>query len=124
MKVRSGFVSNSSSSSFIVASDSDDLTATVKINLKSLIRRVFSTKEDVLKFYFHDYGYESMEEFQEDTSTYKTYEAIIKAIESGKKVYQGLASSESDNGTEQFVLWGGLSSVIGGLEVIKSSDGY
>ena len=120
MKIRSGFVSNSSSSSFIVAG-ADDLTVTIKINLKQFVQYTFKTKEDILKYYDYNCGYESEEEVIKYNK--KEYQNMLKAIEDGKTVYIGSVSSESDNGEEVFLLYGGLNNAIG-VDIIEACDGY
>ena len=47
MKMRHGFVSNSSSSSFIVASANDKVSITVEIDLRSLSRKVVTDVTDL-----------------------------------------------------------------------------
>ena len=65
MKIRNGFVSNSSSSSFIVAVTNPETTTvavTVKANLKNFTRDVIKTEIELLKYFNSQYGSEWLEE--------------------------------------------------------------
>lgn len=119
MKIRSGYVSNSSSSSFIVATDGDPIV-TVRIDLTKFISKTLTTKEEILEWYLDDYGY-TEEELLGDRYHKPKYEAMLKAIENGKKIYQGSASNESYEGDELFIYGGGLRSAEG-VEIIDSCE--
>lgn len=121
MKIRNGFVSNSSSSSFIVAADNKDklkITMEVEVNLNSFVRHVFNDIEDLIKYYKDDYGMEI-----EELKKYKPYLQAKKAIESGQTVFIGSFSSEGEP-TEQFLCEQGLPAKVKGITVIDSEGGY
>ena len=77
MKYRKGFISNSSSSSFIISTKSDKEKIKVEIDLiefiencgeygESGLTRIFRTENDILKYIKEYYCYDSIEEFIED----------------------------------------------------------
>lgn len=126
MKVRNGFVSNSSSSSFVIGlPQSTPMTAeylmkVFKIDEESPIRdllfemcEAFTHVESVTEEeYLNDYGYESLEECSDD---------IKEIFNRGWKLYAGSFSDDSLNNAERM-----LSSVeldINTNEVIINSDG-
>lgn len=96
MKIRSGFVSNSSSSSFIISGSKESIESgiiTVRVELASLIRRMISTKEELDKYFEYEYGMN----WREDGDFFVgMYDAAIKAIESGEVLAIGSISSEGD----------------------------
>ena len=62
MKIRNGFVSNSSSSSFILATPKGKkglkTKITIEIELEEMARFKITTKEELLKMYKDKYGYD------------------------------------------------------------------
>jgi len=97
MKTRKGFVSNSSSSSFIVASDLDELVEiTLRSHLSSLSRYQIRTLEDYKKYFDLEYIWTTWEEYIRDYE--EEYNTIMKAIEQGKTVYIGYVGNEYDYG--------------------------
>lgn len=120
MKIRNGFVSNSSSSSFVIRIKED-------ADLEETLTKIFSlpenhplyqfavdarkflvyksklmTKDDVLS----DYGYESVEEATEDGSK------SIELLKEGYKLFRVSAShNESDDPAELFIGNSGLNNI-------------
>ena len=82
MKIRNGFVSNSSSSSFMIFGNLDNITCDV---CKSVITSL-KPDEYTADTYIKDYhGYNSLEEYREDR--YNRDERIDKLYEDGGKMY-------------------------------------
>lgn len=108
MKIRNGFVSNSSSSSFIVAADKNaNAEIRIVIPLKEC-STVLKTKKDVEEWLSDNKGYtlETLKEEAKDNSwakeLLKAYEQMIKAVENKKIVYEVRASSDGE-GYEQML---------------------
>ena len=94
MKYRNGFISNSSSSSFIISTKSDKEKIKVEIDLvefiencgeygESGLRCILRNEKDVLD-YIKEYGYEPIEEFFEDEPYWKEkYDEMKQQINDG-----------------------------------------
>ena len=84
MKIRQGFVSNSSTSSFILASSRDDLKVkiTVEVDLKEMANTIIKTEEQLESYYRENWGYPL-----ENKGLIKDYNIALKAIKEGKTVY-------------------------------------
>lgn len=114
MKMRSGFVSNSSSSSFIIATEPGEgpPAITVTMSLESVLTETFKTKEELDKHIFQDYGWgdnPTIESILESEDYIKDwYNASVKALEEGKVVYWGSGSNEDYDAVSQFIYAGGL----------------
>ena len=105
MKTRSGFVSNSSSSSFIIVSKKGSLTKEALLNMfdvpktslmypiaKDFARILMDNSEKTtLKQLLSDYCAENIEDLSEMHQ---------KALKSGGTIYTGSVSNESDDGLE------------------------
>jgi hypothetical protein len=97
MKTRNGFVSNSSSSSFMLASNKDaddiEMTLTLKTKLNNLLEMTIKTKEDLLDYY-KELGFETEADIIREEFMLDDYKACLKAIKAGKKVHVVSISSD------------------------------
>lgn len=95
MKIRNGFISNSSSSSFVIIGDIPS-DGKITIDLKSF-GTIIRTKEKFLEYFNDNYGYSYRTfdemindvEFKEDYSEMDTISEALKQIKSGKSVIMG-----------------------------------
>lgn len=122
MKKRFGFVSNSSSSSFIVAVNKGrtKIKLEVEVDLERYSHSTISTIEDLMS-YFIDYGYD-LDEIKED----ERYQEAKKAIEEGKEILTGSFSSDEGDPIESLLCYNGLKKYIDSknIVIIQSEGGY
>lgn len=122
MKIRTGFVSNSSSSSFIIATvkSRDELIMKMEIeaDLGKLIKDIVATKEELKEYFEDDLCY-----CPEDIESDETYKLCLKAIDEGKTIYFGEASDDTGDAVETLICHNGLKK-IDGVDIIQSDGGY
>ena len=91
MKIRNGFVSNSSSSSFVITKNKNNSKIELKIDISKYIT-VYNTIEELKQYYIDDFCYDE-EDFVDD----KSWEKCVEAIKNGKQVIMFHADNESDD---------------------------
>lgn len=119
MKIRNGFVSNSSSSSFMVAIDkekkSNEVRIVIDVGLDEIDNVILETEEELRQYYIDNYC-DSLDDFlsssDEDLDQYKEY---LNQIKKGKKLIVCCVSSE-EAGIEE-VIYGGKYKLIGGEDL-------
>lgn len=90
MKTRAGFVSNSSSSSFVISVPKNvKPSATIRINLEDFIDETIKTKEELEQYMPDQYG----DAWREDDYSKKLYAKMLKQIKAGDVVYTRSASN-------------------------------
>lgn len=135
MKIRTGFVSNSSTSSFLIAADDNGEDTKVKIQIEVDISRyadtVMRTKEEVDAYMIdrHCWGdMKTLEDvFQSDwcgESLKEEYEKMIDAVEKGKVVMAGGFSNEYSDAAELFLSCNGIPKDAEGVEIIYNEAGF
>ena len=104
MKVRTGFVSNSSSSSFIVSSKEMPVM-TIQIDLSRFGDPIYS--EDELSDYFlSNYSYEedtTEELFDNHPELRSTYNECIARLAEGEIIYVGTVSNDTSDPQETLI---------------------
>ena len=125
-----GFVSNSSSSSFIIATKPDQsIKATVEIDIGELISYTITNKQELIDFFCEEYCFEEKDwdkYMNEDIYMIEQYEKMLKSINEGYYVHFGSATSESENGLELMICNEGINSVkfIDDVLIIEGEGGY
>jgi len=102
MKIRNGFVSNSSSSSFMITSNRNkkDIRIRIDVSIGDLVERVIETKDDLIE-YFQDEYYFNPSMITEDSKysklEMKQYNNMLENyINKGKKIMiVGISNDES-----------------------------
>ena len=91
MKKRAGFVSNSSSSSFIIygKSNADEDFVTVKLRKKAIFSNSIHTIEELEKHYLALYGVrdQTIKEVLEDEDLTEEYEKYSEIIKEGQTIF-------------------------------------
>ncbi len=119
MKTRQGFVSNSSSTSFIVGiEDSTEIELHIKIDLSNY-GDVVTTKEELDKYYNDRYW-----KYDEDEEWWKEeYEKCLAVITSGKKLVIGDFTDDGGDDMSAYLCNNGIPETPG-IDVIHSEEGY
>jgi len=120
MKERNGFVSNSSSSSFILSSKTDKVS---DLNLKVMVELDLNKFEDDIvvvknKKELDDY----IEEYYTDKS--KIYDELMDILENGNTLFFGDANNQSWYEVERHICNFGFSQTEGDIEIIQDCEGY
>jgi hypothetical protein len=121
MKIRNGFVSNSSSSSFVVAVPAEQkntaISVTLTANIQDYVQDRITTKEELLE-YINDNCYDPDERIYQ-------YAEWVKFIEAGKVILAGSFSSDSGEPIESALCERGLKKEDNpALDIIQSEGGY
>lgn len=95
MKIRSGFVSNSSSSSFVISADDQDTTEiTIRVDISNFISKRIKTKEELLEYMIDEYGHKTEESILSDSYCGDIYSKSLQEIDKGKVVCFGSVSND------------------------------
>ena len=121
MKIREGFVSNSSSSSFVVAVSKDqiDIPIIIKANLNDFVEKTISTPEE-LREYFEDYDDDELDDNYD-------YKEALRSINSGKHILVGRFSDNEGSALEDLLCSDGLTKYVANtadVQIISSEGGY
>lgn len=93
MRKRLFFVSNSSSSSFVLSTDNpEDLKVMVEVDLSELVDKVVKTEDELKKYCLEELYFD--EDHIENNKTYKKY---LKKLKQGKTLLFMSCSNDSDN---------------------------
>ena len=92
MKIRNGFVTNSSSSSFVIAKKDNFSKEEEQIIIEYVKKNMFgkkiaSTKEELDEFFKENYYEDVNDESFKNSYKYKKYQKALEAIENGLSIY-------------------------------------
>ena len=102
MKTRIGFVSNSSSSSFIIAGSADQLkrgSLTVQVKMKSLVDKIIEDEAHLVAHFEYNYGKDWREE---SDWLVDCYNAAVAELQAGNAIAIGSVSSEGGGAEPMF----------------------
>ena len=113
MKIRQGFVSNSSSSSFIVALEGESgiISLTVKVDLSKLANKVITTIDDLDEYIMDEYSWNNSDlqaTLNDSVWLQETYDAARKAVEEGQRVIWGTVSNDGYEPLENYLYCDGI----------------
>lgn len=124
MKNRTGFVSNSSSSSFVLATNPSNVGEPIKLTIEcpfdNIIDKIISTQKELQEYIIEKSDlriedYDSFVEFlsQDDNRWYvEDYYRMLKIIDSGKVLLLGWCSNEDDNEVGVILYQNGAENII------------
>jgi hypothetical protein len=124
-KFRQGWVSNSSSSSFIISAQEDTtLKVMVEMDLSKCIDKTLKTKEDVEKYIISQHGWSNkpLKEVLEEDYVREQYDGMVGAVKSGDIVYVLSGSSDDyDNAPGTYLYNNGLKG-LQNINIIEDGD--
>ena len=109
MKIRTSFVSNSSSSSFVLGTAKKNKNKPFKITIEcdiyDIIDDIIETEEQWVNYLFENYCYgESLtDQMEEDKWLKERYENGISELKTGNVLMVGCCSNEDENPVSQFI---------------------
>ena len=120
MKTRTGFVSNSSSSSFIISAPAKEKpSASVRIEIENFVEDTIKTQEELEQYMIDQYG----DDWNKDDYSKKIGSKMLNQIKRGNIVYVCSASSEGDSAMGQYLANNGLGELTDMNFLVISDDG-
>jgi hypothetical protein len=119
-KIRLGFVSNSSSSSFIIAGK-ETPRMTIDVDISSLVEYTISNKDELDEYFVDEYSYETIDEIKEDSWVESQYKKCLRELKEGKTIYAGETSSDDDEAYSNLIYFNGFNGEIN-FDVIKGDQ--
>ena len=117
MKIRNGFVSNSSSSSFIISSSDKIPAIKLEIKIDELDYKKVQTEEELKDMFLEDFGLKysvkngySFEQALEDENYAENFNNALNEIKAGKVLWYIDVCSDSGDGIEHALYYKGIPS--------------
>ena len=120
MKIRCGFVSNRSSSSFMVTTDNheiDDITLSIEIPIKDLVRYEIKTLFDLDDYFEEEYGDDFRDMFMDESGNYyedeiSRYNEMKDILKSKQTILICSCSNEDENIGSAIYEYVGLNEIV------------
>jgi hypothetical protein len=130
MKIRKGFVSNSSSSSFIVAVDKGTnvkcTSNPMTCNLNDYVNHTIKTEKELWEYYQDNCGYNTVEGMKvDDEYSYNEYVKCLGMIKQGKVILFGEFEDQGGDREEYMFCLAGIDKKNNPhLTIIENEGGY
>jgi hypothetical protein len=132
MKTRMGFVSNSSSSSFIVAGDKNNskLTMMIEVDLEDFSEKVITTISELNEYIVSEYGWAdddgdtAAKIIENGDFSGETYAKMIHQLDMGKVIYVGSVYTSSGEAIEEYVANNGFGKTDNNFIIIQDAGDF
>jgi len=123
MKIRNGFVSNSSSSSFIISKKKHTkATMTVEVDLEDFAEEIITDMQQLDDYFLSNYEYKTIPGMlQDDEDLKKLYNKCFDAITNHEEVIIGRVSNDSSNAINNMVYEQGLDNLSDNVTLIDNN---
>jgi len=126
MKQRMGFVSNSSSSSFIVSGKKGS-KPTVVVEMELPVDETISSLKELEAYFIERYGYDDADTieklFKQDEYLKESYDECVKELKKGNCIFVGNVANDDGDSISQFLYDNGIDNTLKNGKVICDCQG-